>query len=96
MEDELWTRVVMDFACAHKHQRVARNHLLKSLTPLYLARVASFVTETRHLVSSEVEERIERVVPLIRKQQAVPCFPLGRGRETAPGPGLPQEARVEV
>jgi glucosylglycerate synthase len=61
MEDELWTRVVMDFACAHKRQRVARNHLLRSLTPLYLARVASFVTETRNLVSSEVEEKVEQL-----------------------------------
>jgi len=50
---------VLDFACAHRRQVVARGHLLKSLTPLYLARVASFVVETRDLVSSEVEEKIE-------------------------------------
>jgi hypothetical protein len=51
----------MDFACAHKRQRVARGHLLRSLTPLYLARVASFVIETRSMVSSEVEDRIEQL-----------------------------------
>lgn len=96
MEDELWTRVVMDFACAHKHQRVARNHLLKSLTPLYLARVASFVTETRHLVSAEVEERIEQLCRSFESSKPYLLSGWRRGRETAPGPGVPQEARVEV
>ena len=61
LDDDLWTRVVLDFACAHRRHQVARSHLLKSLTPLYLARVASFVNETRSLVSTEVEDRIERL-----------------------------------
>ena len=59
LEDELWTRLVMDFACAFRQRRLAPGHLLKSLTPLYLARVASFVIETRDMVSSQVEDRIE-------------------------------------
>jgi glycosyltransferase involved in cell wall biosynthesis len=61
LDDELWTRLVMDLACAHKSRPVAPGHLLKSLTPLYLARVASFVIETRDMVSSEVEDRIEEL-----------------------------------
>ncbi len=61
MEDELWTRTVMDFACAHRRRRIDRGHLLRSLTPLYLGRVASFVEETRTLLSTEVEERVERL-----------------------------------
>ncbi|MFB3778386.1 MAG: glycosyl transferase family 2 [Bryobacteraceae bacterium] len=61
IDDELWTRVVMDFACAYRQQPLERGHLLKSLTPLYLARVASFVIETRTMVAAEVEERIERL-----------------------------------
>ncbi len=36
-----------------------RGHLLRSLTPLYLARVASFVIETESLLSAQVEEKIE-------------------------------------
>ncbi len=59
LEDGLWTRLIMDFACAFRQRRVAPGHLLKSLTPLYLARVASFVIETRDMVSSQVEDRIE-------------------------------------
>ena len=34
---------------------------MQSLTPLYLARVASFVQETRTLSSAEVENKIEQL-----------------------------------
>jgi len=61
IEDELWVRVVYDFACAHKKQPLERGHLLRSLTPLYLGRVASLILETQDLISSEFEEKIERL-----------------------------------
>jgi len=69
IDDELWTRVVLDFASAHKQRPVARGHLLKSLTPLYLARVASFVIETRAMVSAEVEERIEQLCQAFEREK---------------------------
>lgn len=59
LDDEVWARVVLDFAAAYQQNPLARGQILKSLTPLYLGRVASFVLETESLVSSEVEERIE-------------------------------------
>jgi glycosyltransferase involved in cell wall biosynthesis len=59
--DELWARVVIDFAIAWREQPAERAHLLRSLTPLYLARVASFVLETQDLISDQVEEEIERL-----------------------------------
>ncbi|HSW48857.1 MAG TPA: hypothetical protein VLH09_01725, partial [Bryobacteraceae bacterium] len=77
IDDELWTRVVMDFACAYKQQPLERGHLLKSLTPLYLARVASFVVETRTMVAAEVEERIEG---LCRSFEEAKPYLLGRWR----------------
>jgi hypothetical protein len=43
----LWARVVSDFALAHHERRLPRDHLLRSLTPLYLGRVASFLGEVR-------------------------------------------------
>src|SRR5581483_11232900 len=61
LNDNLWARVVMDFACAWRRNPLESGHLLRSLTPLYLARVASFVEETRTLGSMEVEERIEQL-----------------------------------
>jgi glycosyltransferase involved in cell wall biosynthesis len=61
LEDELWARVVMDFACAWRRNRLEGSNLLRSLTPLYLARVASFVEETKTSGSVEVEEKIEQL-----------------------------------
>jgi glucosylglycerate synthase len=61
LDDELWARVVLDFACAYQRNPMSRGTILRSLTPLYLARVASFVYETETLVASEVEEKIERL-----------------------------------
>jgi glycosyltransferase involved in cell wall biosynthesis len=58
-DDDLWARAVYDFACAHKERVIDRGHLLRSLTPLYLARVASFVIETASLLPDEVEAKIE-------------------------------------
>jgi glycosyltransferase involved in cell wall biosynthesis len=59
LNDELWARVVLDFACAYQKRTISRGVILRSLTPLYLARVASFVRETETLVAPEVESRIE-------------------------------------
>jgi hypothetical protein len=61
LDDELWARVVIDFACAYQRNPMSRGTILRSLTPLYLARVASFVYENETLVASEVEEKIERL-----------------------------------
>ena len=61
LADELWTQVILDFACAYKRHPLSSKHLLQSLTPLYLARVASFVEETRILTSAEVEKKIEQL-----------------------------------
>jgi hypothetical protein len=51
--------VILDFACAYKQHPLSSAHLLQSLTPLYLARVASFVYETQSLRSGQVEDKIE-------------------------------------
>jgi glycosyltransferase involved in cell wall biosynthesis len=61
MDDDLWARVVLDFACAYKLHPVSRSTIMRSLTPLYLARVASFVRETETLAASDVEHNIERL-----------------------------------
>jgi len=41
----LWARVASDFAVAHHERRLARDHLIRALTPLYLGRVAAFLRE---------------------------------------------------
>jgi glycosyltransferase involved in cell wall biosynthesis len=84
MENDLWARIIYDFACAYKRNPLHRGHLLRSLTPLYLARVASFVLETRDLIGAEVEERIERLCQAFEtlKPYLAQSWP-GRGPEIA-------------
>lgn len=59
LDDDLWVKVIYDFAAAHRRSRIDRGHLLRSITPLYMARVASFVIETAELGPDEVDEKIE-------------------------------------
>jgi len=61
IDDELWADVVMQFACAYQRHPIARSQILRSLTPLYLAKVASFVGDTEKLVAAEVEDKIEEL-----------------------------------
>jgi glycosyltransferase involved in cell wall biosynthesis len=68
--DDLWVRLVYEFSAAYKTRPVERGHLLRSLTPLYLARVASFVNETREMDAGAVEERIEQLCRSFSAQKA--------------------------
>ncbi len=57
----LWTRIIYDYAMAYHNRVLPREQLLKSLTPLYLGRTASFIRETEHLGQDEVEAEIEKL-----------------------------------
>jgi glucosylglycerate synthase len=61
LPDEVWSEIVYRFALAAHRQVLHREHLLKSLTPLYLGRVASFVLQTREAGEEEAEEMIEKL-----------------------------------
>jgi glycosyltransferase involved in cell wall biosynthesis len=69
MDNELWTRVVYEFASAYRRQPISRGHLMRSLTPLYLARVASFVIETQQMGPAEVETEIENLCLAFEQQK---------------------------
>lgn len=58
-QDALWAKVVYEFAAACYARQMDRDHLLKSLTPLYLGRTASFVLETQQSTAADVENRLE-------------------------------------
>jgi hypothetical protein len=59
MPDALWARVLYDFAVGWRMKVMDREMLLRSLTPLYLGWVASFVNEVGGLGHLEVEARVE-------------------------------------
>jgi len=92
LDDELWMRIIFDFACAYRRRRLDRGHLLRSLTPLYLARVASFVIETREMFAPEAEERIEalcmtaeQIKPYLEARWRGRAFEPARAGPDAPG-----------
>jgi glycosyltransferase involved in cell wall biosynthesis len=59
--DEVCGKIVYSFAIAAHKKLLNKEHLLKSLTPLYIGRVASFVMETWESNAVEVEEKIENL-----------------------------------
>jgi hypothetical protein len=61
MPDRLWARVVYDFAVGWRVKSVDRPQLLRSMTPLYLGWVASYVNEVAALDAAGAVERVEQV-----------------------------------
>jgi hypothetical protein len=61
MPDELWVRIVYDFALAHRLRTINRDHLLNSMTPLYLAWVASYAHDLETAGAEALEQRLERL-----------------------------------
>jgi glucosylglycerate synthase len=61
MSDELWVRIVYDFALAHRLRTISRDHLLRSLTPLYLGWVASYAHDLKVAGAASPEQRLERL-----------------------------------
>ena len=66
---DLWVRIVYDFAIAYHEGSVHREHLLKSMIPLYLGRVASFVKENQKSSAEEVEGEIESLCQAFEKMK---------------------------
>ena len=61
MPDELWVRVVYDFALAYRLRVVNHDHLLRSMTPLYLGWVASHARAIADGGPEGIENRFERL-----------------------------------
>ncbi len=60
LDDRSWARIVYDFAVGYHLQLLRREHLLGSLTPLYLGWLSSFVLQTQR-DSQDVEGRLDAV-----------------------------------
>jgi glucosylglycerate synthase len=69
LSDDLWARVVYDFALGHHYSVVHRDHLLRSLTPLYLGRTAAFVLATRSADSAATQSQLEAVAAAFERQK---------------------------
>ena len=67
--DDLWARVVYDFALGHHYGVVHREHLLRSLVPLYLGRTAAFIVATRDRSAAATEAHVEAVGTAFERQK---------------------------
>ncbi|MCL4474900.1 MAG: glycosyltransferase [Nitrospirae bacterium] len=68
--DEVWVELIHHFALAAHQKVINKEHLLKSLTPLYIGRTASFVVETSESDAPEVEKKIERLCRMFEEKKS--------------------------
>lgn len=61
MPDQLWARIVYDFALAHRLRTISRSHLMGALAPLYLGWVASYAREVAEMTPAQVMQRQEQL-----------------------------------
>jgi hypothetical protein len=66
---DLWVRIIYDFAITYHKGSIHRDHLLKSMIPLYLGKVASFVKENMRSSANEVEEGIESLCKIFEEMK---------------------------
>jgi glucosylglycerate synthase len=68
--DDLWARVIYDFALGHHYSVVHRDHLLRSLTPLYLGRTAAFVLATDSASAAASQGQLDAVGAAFERQKS--------------------------
>jgi len=61
LPDDVWARIVYDFALGHRQRAISRDHLLRAMTPLYLAWVVSYALEVRDAPAQQTNDRLERL-----------------------------------
>ncbi len=61
LPDALWARTVYDFGLGYHLKTINQDHLLRSMTPLYLGWVVSYAQEVVESGPLAVEDRLERL-----------------------------------
>ena len=61
--------VLYDLALSYHHRVMNREHILQSLAPLYMGRVASFVGENITAAPAAVEDGIEKLCRTFEEQK---------------------------
>lgn len=66
---EIWAKLLYELAAKYHHIHEHRMKLLTLMTPLYLGRVASFVTRTKDMTSHEAESVVEEQAEIFEEQK---------------------------
>lgn len=69
LPSEAWVKLVYELAATFHRWKVNRNKLIDVMTPLYYARVASFVRQTLDMTSEEAESVVEEVAEEFEEQK---------------------------
>jgi glycosyltransferase involved in cell wall biosynthesis len=85
--DRVWAEIIYSFAVASHKRLMSSGHIVKSLTPLYLGKVASFVIETWESAADEVEERLEQMCLAFEEEKPYLLERWFEGEEEAEGSG---------
>jgi glycosyltransferase involved in cell wall biosynthesis len=57
----LWTRVIYDYALAYHKKTLPAEQLIKSMTPLYVGKTASFILKVKDMAQHEADAEIEKL-----------------------------------
>jgi hypothetical protein len=69
MHTETWAKILYDLAAAFHHWKGNRELLVSLMTPLYFARVASFVNRTIDMTTAQAEEVVEEQAEVFEKNK---------------------------
>ena len=69
LADDLWARIIYDFALAHRLKVMPHDHLLGALTPLYSGWLASFVLDPETATGEGAERRVEQLCTVFEAQK---------------------------
>ena len=70
MRTEVWAKILYDLSSAFHHWRGNRDLLISLMTPLYFARVASFVNRTSDMTNEEAEAVVEEQAEIFERNKA--------------------------
>jgi len=97
IDDPLWVGLIYDLAIACHHRVSERADLVRAALPLYMGRVASFVTEIAEADAAAVEARIEQLCAAFETQKQDLrrnwAADVGRAGRSGPRPGRFAERR---
>ena len=88
MPTDLWVRILFEFAAAFHHRATAKKQVIEVLSPLYFARVATFIQRTRDMTNAQAESLVEEQARIfeLRKPYLVQLWDRGPGSEHLDSP----------
>ncbi len=94
--DELWVKVVYDFAVAYNWSGVDRGDVVDALMPLYFGRTGSFVIETEVMNNLEAEDQVEAIAEAFERLKPYLLERWDTAKTKAAKDRLPPECRPDT